>query len=91
VVRKLFHLEAFRIALEPRHQVEARQRRPKAQSQEVAHVALEELRAGEQAQPETQGAMVAGPRARLAVGAAYRGLVGRVDRGDAKHRCFDLE
>jgi len=74
-----------------RHQIEARQRRPEAQSQEVAHVALEQLRAGEQTQPEAQGAMVVGPRAGFAVGAACPGAVGRVDRGDAKHRCFDLE
>ena len=47
VVRKLFHLEAFRIALEPRHQVEARQRGAETQPQEVAHVALEQLRACE--------------------------------------------
>src|SRR5439155_4597096 len=90
VVRKLLHLEAFRVALEPRHEVEARQRRPKAQSQEVAHVALEQLRAGEEPQPQTQRAMVVGPGARFAVGAACLGPVGRVDRGDAKQDALTL-
>src|SRR2546430_4452365 len=38
---------------------------------------LEQLRAGEQTQPEAQGAVVAGPRARFAVGAARPGPAGR--------------
>ena len=53
-------------------------------------MALEQLRAGEQTEPETQGAVVVGPGARFAVGAACLGPVGKVDRGDAKQDALTL-
>jgi hypothetical protein len=61
------------MALELRHQVEARQRGVEALAQPRADFALDELRAGEQAQPDAQRAVVAGAGDGLAVGRGVQG------------------
>ena len=58
--RELVHLQALAVALELRHQVEARQRGAEALAQPRAHAALDQLGAGEQPQPDAQRAVVSG-------------------------------
>jgi hypothetical protein len=65
--RQLVHPEALGMALELRHQVEARQRGGEALAQPRAHHALDHLGAGEQPQPDAQGAVVIGAGNRFAV------------------------
>ena len=58
------------MALELRHQVEARQRGAELLAQPRAHLALDQLGAGEQAQPDAQRVVVLGPGDGLPVDAA---------------------
>ena len=66
--RQLAHLEPLRIALELRHQVEARQRRREALAQPRAHLAFDRQRAGEKPQPEAQRLVMIVVDARLGIG-----------------------
>jgi len=59
------------MALELRHQVEARQRGAEVLSQARAHAALDQLGAGEQAQPDAQRAMVLAAGDEFAVDGRY--------------------
>ena len=52
--RQLVHAHALGLALELRHQVEARQRGAPLLAQIGAHLLFNQLRAGEQAQPQAQ-------------------------------------
>ena len=60
------------MALELRHEVEARQRRGEAAAQPRAHHPLDHLRAGEKAKPDAQRAVVVGASNGFTVGAAQR-------------------
>ena len=57
------------MALELRHQVEARQRGGETLAQARAHALLDQMGAGQQPQPDAQRAVVVGARDRFAVGA----------------------
>jgi len=59
------------MALELRHQVEARQRGGEVLAQPGAHAALDQLGAGEQAQPDAQRAVVSPAGVELAVDGGY--------------------
>jgi hypothetical protein len=59
------------VALELRHQVEARQGGVELLAQPGAHAALDQLGAGEQPQPDAQRAMVVAAGDELAVDGSY--------------------
>ena len=53
-VRELFHLQAVGVAFELGHEVEARQGGVELLAQAGAHALLDQLRAGQQPQPQAQ-------------------------------------
>ena len=60
---QLVHAQTLRRAFELRHQIEARQGGVEAAAQPAAHFAFDQLRAGQQAQPQAQAVRVLGVRA----------------------------
>jgi hypothetical protein len=67
-LRELAHPQPCRVALQLRHQVEARQRGREVRAQARADVALDQHRAGEKAQPQSQRVVVVVVYARFVVG-----------------------
>src|SRR5512145_2799946 len=72
--RELVHFEPLAVALELRHQVEARQRGAELLAQARAHAPFDELSAGEKPEPDPQRAMVVAPRDELAIHAGTPSL-----------------